>query len=272
MSRKKFNPENDIIKRTLINAVRLERAEVKNFGKYPYCVPAIRHLERLEFHPAITFFVGENGTGKSTLLEAIAIQLGFNAEGGHDGLQFQTRDSHSGLYEQLRLERGVGKSLDYFFLRAESFYNVASEVERLEEEFPSKGIPFAAYGGKSLHAQSHGEAFMSLLVNRLKGNGIYLFDEPEAALSPQRQLGVLTLLERLVRRRSQLIIATHPPILLAYPNARIYQFAEDGIKEIKYTETEHYQITKDFLNRHERMLEILLSPENEELPLKERGP
>ncbi|MGA2871951.1 MAG: AAA family ATPase, partial [Verrucomicrobiota bacterium] len=144
----------------------------------------------------------------------------------------------------------------------ESFYNLATQIEELG------GVH--GYDGKSLHAQSHGEAFRSLLANRLKGNGIYLFDEPEAALSPQRQLSVLTLLQQLVHRQSQLIIATHSPILLAYPNACIYQFAEDGINEIKYTDTEHYQIAKDFLNRHERMLEILLADENQELPLKEK--
>lgn len=262
-------PYAPIIKRSLLNAVRLERDAVKSFNEYPFCVPAIRHLDRLEFHPAVTFFVGENGSGKSTLLEAVAVKLGFNAEGGGGGLQFSTHDTHSALYECLRLERGIGKPSDNFFLRAESFYNVASELEKTEREFPSNN-PFRAYGGKSLHAQSHGEAFLSLLTNRLQGDGIYLFDEPEAALSPQRQLSVLTLLHRLVYHQSQIIIATHSPILLAYPNARIYQFAADGITEIKYTDTEHFQITRDFLNRHERMLEILLSAEDEDLKSKER--
>ena len=266
VSRKPYAP---IIKRSLLNAIRLERDSVKNFDEYPFCVPAIRHLHRLEFHPAVTFFVGENGSGKSTLLEAVAVKLGFNAEGGGGGLQFSTRDTHSPLHDCLRLERGFGKSSDNFFLRAESFYNVASELEKIEEEFPAKS-PFRAYGGKSLHAQSHGEAFLSLLTNRLQGDGIYLFDEPEAALSPQRQLSVLTLLHRLVYHQSQIIIATHSPILLAYPDARIYQFAADGITEVKYTDTEHYQVTRDFLNRHERMLEILLSAEAEDLKSKER--
>jgi predicted ATPase len=259
-----------IIPRSFLNAVRLERGMIKNFDEYPFCVPAIRHLHSLEFHPAVTFFVGENGSGKSTLLEALAVKVGFSAEGGDGRLQFSTRDTHSPLHEYLRLERAFGKrNTDSFFLRAESFYNVASELEKIEEEFPSKG-PFRAYGGKSLHAQSHGEAFLALLTNRLQGHGIYLFDEPEAALSPQRQLSVLTLLHRLVYHKSQIIIATHSPILLAYPNAKIYRFAEDGISELKYTDTEHYQITKDFLNRHERMLEILLSAEEADLKSKER--
>jgi len=243
---------------------------VENFDEYPFCIPAIRHLDRLEFHPAVTFFVGENGAGKSTLLEAIAVKIGFSPEGGDGKLQFATRDTHSPLHERLRIERVFGsRNTDSYFLRAESFYNVASELEKIEDEFPSKG-PFRAYGGKSLHAQSHGEAFLSLLANRLQGDGIYLFDEPEAALSPQRQLSVLTLLHRLVYHQSQVIIATHSPILLAYPNAWIYQFDMDGIKEIKYRDTEHYQITKNFLNRHERMLEILLAAEDEDLKSKER--
>ena len=251
-----------IIKRSLLNAVRLERGAVESFEKYPFCVPAIRHLHRLEFHPAVTFFVGENGSGKSTLLEAIAVKLGFNAEGGSKNFNFATRETHSNLNEFIKVERGISHPTDNYFLRAESFYNLASQIDDLNVGF--------SYGDKSLHEQSHGEAFLSLLSNRLQGDGVYLFDEPEAALSPQRQLSVLTLLHRLVYHQSQLIIATHSPILLAYPNARIYQFTESGIKEIKYTETEHYQVTKDFLNRHERMLEILLSAEDEDLKSKER--
>jgi predicted ATPase len=250
------------IKRTFLNAVRLERELVKSFDEYPFCVPAIQHLERLEFHPAVTFFIGENGSGKSTLLEAMAVKLGFNAEGGSKNFNFATRETHSNLHEFIRLERGIGHPADNYFLRAESFYNLATQIEDLGVEY--------GYGKKSLHHQSHGEAFLSLLLNRLQGDGLYLFDEPEAALSPQRQLSVLTLLHRLVYHQSQMVIATHSPILLAYPNARIYQFSPDGIAEVKYTETEHYQVTKDFLNRHERMLEILLTAEAKDLKSKER--
>jgi predicted ATPase len=260
----KSNPKaGDVkIKRTFLNAVRLERASVNSFDEYPFCVPAIRHLERLEFHPAVTFFIGENGSGKSTLLEAMAVKLGFNAEGGGKNFNFATRETHSSLHEFIRVERGVGHPTDNYFLRAESFYNLATRIEELDVTY--------GYGNKSLHAQSHGEAFLSLLANRLQGDGVYLFDEPEAALSPQRQLSVLTLLHRLVYHQSQLVIATHSPILLAYPNARIYQFSENGINEVKYAETEHYQITRDFLNRHERMLEILLAEEDADLKSKER--
>ena len=241
--------------RRYFEAVRLERELVTDFTKYPFSIPSIRHLTRLEFHPAVTFFIGENGAGKSTLLEAIAVKAGFSAEGGDKQLQFGTHDTHSPLHDCLRLERGFGKPTDGFFLRAESCYNVASELERL-------GSAFRGYGGKSLHQQSHGESFLAVMKERLQGGGVYLFDEPEAALSPQRQLSVLTLMHRLIHHQSQLIIATHSPILLAYPNARIFQFAEDGISEVKYTETEHFLITKDFLNRHERMLGILLDSED----------
>lgn len=254
------------LQRAYFNAIRLERDRVASFGGYPFSIPSIRHLTRLEFHPAVTFFIGENGSGKSTLLEAIAVKAGFSAEGGDRQLQFGTHDTHSPLHDALCLERSFEKPTDGFFLRAESFYNVASELERVEEETPTpSGIPFRAYGGKSLHRQSHGESFLAVLKERLQGGGVYLFDEPEAALSPQRQLSVLTLMHRLVHHRSQLIIATHSPILLAYPNSRIYQFTGEGIAEVQYTETEHYQITKDFLNRHERMLEILLTAEDEHL-------
>lgn len=249
------------LKGSFLNAIRLERDLVPHSDQYPFSIPAIRNLDRLEFHPAVTFFIGENGSGKSTLLEAIAMKLNFNPEGGGKNFNFATRETHSNLHEHLTLER-FGHFTDGYFLRAESFYNLATQVDDL-------GVTYG-YGKKSLHKQSHGEAFLSLLTNRLQGDGVYLFDEPEAALSPQRQLSVLTLIHRMVFHRSQLVIATHSPILLAYPQARIYSFSEDGISEVKYEETDHYQITKDFLNRPERMLEILLSEEEKDLKAKER--
>lgn len=242
-------------------AFRLQREKVPDFDRYPFNMPAIRTLDRLALHPAVTFFVGENGSGKSTLLEALAIKLRFNAEGGSRNFDFATRETHSDLHEFLQLERSHHFT-DGWFLRAESFYNVASQIDELGAAH--------SYGGQSLHAQSHGEAFLSLLTNRLQGDGIYLFDEPEAALSPQRQLSVLPLLHRLVYHRSQLVIATHSPILLAYPHARILEFGEQGIREIAYTDTEHYRVTKDFLNRPERMLELLLGDEEADLKAKAR--
>jgi predicted ATPase len=250
-----------IIKRTFLQAIRLESELVPSFEEYPFSIPAVRHLERLEFHPAITFFIGENGSGKSTLLEAIATKYGFNAEGGSKNFNFATHESHSDLHEYIRLER-IHRPTDGFFLRAESFYNVATQIDDLGVE--------RAYGGRSLHRQSHGEAFLALLQHRFQGDGLYLLDEPEAALSPQRQLSVLALFHRLIYHRSQLVIATHSPILLAYPNARIYLFSETGISQVNYTDTEQYQITKDFLNRHDRLLELLLSAEDEDLESKRR--
>ncbi len=254
-----------------VTALRLRREEVPNFSAYPFAIPAIRSLDRLELHPAVTFFIGENGSGKSTLLEALAVKLKFNPEGGSRDHQISVRATHSNLHEYLVAERSLRHPTDGWFLRAESFYNVATESELVEEEFPAPAhLKFMAYGGKSLHAQSHGESFLALLANRLQGDGVYLFDEPEAALSPQRQLSVLTLLHRLVYHRSQLVIATHSPILLSYPHARIYEFGEHGLRETRYEDTEHFRITRDFLNRHERMLEILLGEEEADLKSKER--
>lgn len=238
---------------------------------WPFTIPAVRalaELGRLELHPAVTFFIGENGSGKSTLLEAIARKAGFSPEGGWKKGATENIAASSPLDGALRLARN-GYPSDGWFLRAENFYNIATELEELDKmEFCAHG--FAAYGGTSLHQQSHGEAFLALLLNRLQGDGLYLFDEPEAALSPQRQLAVLTLLHRLVYHRSQLIIATHSPILLAYPHARIYEFSGDGLREVKYTDTEHFNVTRDFLNRHEKMLEILLGEEEQDLRGKDR--
>src|SRR6266576_6168816 len=172
-----------IIKKTFVQAVRLERDSISSYEHYPFCIPAVRHLERLEFHPAVTFFIGENGSGKSTLLEAIAVALGFNAEGGSKNFRFGTRSSHSELHRFLRVAKGFPHPRDGFFLRAESFFNVATEIEKLDSE-PGGGPPIGpAYGERALHEQSHGEAFIALMVNRFHGEGLYLLDEPEAALS-----------------------------------------------------------------------------------------
>lgn len=217
---------------------------------FPFSLPVVRALERLVLHPNVTFVVGENGSGKSTLLEAIAVGMGFNAEGGSQNFNFATRASHSSLHEHLRLVRSIERPRDGFFLRAESFYNVASEIERLAVG--------QAYGGKSLHDQSHGEAFLSLFMNRFGRDSFYVLDEPEAALSPQRQLALLSRLHDLVEEHSQFVIATHSPILMAYPNAIIYECGEHGIRPVAYEETEHYRVTRDFLANPARMLKILM--------------
>ncbi len=249
-----------------LRQIRLKRDDVPSFDRYPFALPAVRHLETLDFHPRVTFFIGENGSGKSTLLEAIAVAMGFNAEGGSRNFSFGTRDSHSELHRYLRLSKGIVRPRDGFFLRAESFFNVATEIERLDEE-PSFGPPvISSYGGVSLHEQSHGESFLALLMNRFGCEGLYLLDEPEAALSPQRQLSVLTRLHELTADGSQFVIATHSPILMAYPEATIYNFTPAGVEQVAYTDTEHYRVTRDFLLRPQRMLDILLdrSPDRDD--------
>src|ERR1043165_755651 len=249
-----------MISRQYISEIRLKRDEVASFDRYPFSLAAVRPLETLELHPAVTFVVGENGSGKSTLLEAIAVACGFNAEGGSKNFRFGTRESHSELHRFLRVARGVARPRSGFFLRAESFFNVATEIEKLDAE-PGGGPPIApSYGERSLHEQSHGESFLALLVNRFHGEGLYLLDEPEAALSPSRQLSVITRIHDLVRERSQFIIATHSPILMAYPDAYIYSFSAEGIEKIEYQDTEHYRITRDFLANPQRMLRLLLAP------------
>lgn len=225
-----------------------------DFTEYPYSIPAVRELSELCMHPDVTFFVGENGTGKSTVLEAIALAMGFSPEGGTRNFHLKTAETVSPLHEALRLARGFRKPKDGYFLRAESFYNVASFMDDIGY--------LDGYGGKSLHARSHGESFMTLLTQKFRGKGLYLLDEPEAALSPNRQLAALAAIHQLVQDESQFIIATHSPILLAYPNARILQFDASGIYEVAFEDTEHYAVTRDFLNHYPRRLEQLLG-ENE---------
>ncbi|MBC5648858.1 AAA family ATPase [Christensenella tenuis] len=238
------------------------RADKKKELKQSYLasIPALQKLDALSLSKPVTFFVGENGSGKSTFLEGIAVASGFNAEGGSKNFTFSSRDTHSKLHEYLRIARGIPFAKDGFFLRAESFYNVASNVDEMEEEgagFSSSSL-YDSYGGVSLHAQSHGESFIALVQNRFWGNGLYILDEPEAALSPARQLALLALIHGLVRKNSQFIIATHSPILMAYPDADIFVLDETGIQKTPYERTEHYFITKRFLDQPQRMLEELL--------------
>jgi predicted ATPase len=254
-----------VISTQYLCAVHLKREEVPSFDEYPFHLPAVRELHTLELHPAVTFLIGENGTGKSTLLEAIAVAWGFNAEGGSRNFRFATRSSHSELHHYLRLHRGARRAHDGYFLRAESFFNVATEIERIDgmdmATAPPLGRPIREfYGGGSLHEQSHGESFFTLLTERFTGGGLYLLDEPEAALSPTRQMAALVRIHDLVTRlQSQLIIATHSPILMAYPNATILLLDEEGIRPVAYEETEHYVVTREFLANPERMLRELLA-------------
>lgn len=239
-----------------VSRVTLLRERVPSFDHYPFSLPAIRPLRHLDLHPRITFVIGENGSGKSTLLEAIAVSLGFNAEGGSKNFRFGTRHSHSILHRYLRVARGIRTPRDGYFLRAESFFNVGTEIEKLDEG-PGGPPIIDSYGGRSLHEQSHGESFMALVDRRFGGKGLYLLDEPEAALSPQRQLALLSRMHDLILDDSQFVIATHSPILMAYPGALIYQCGAGGVERVAYEDTEHVQVTRSFLAHPQRMLDVL---------------
>ncbi len=241
-----------------LRAVRLVRDSVRDFEVYPFSIPSIRALDEIELDANVTFLIGENGSGKSTLIEAIAVLAGFNAEGGSKNFRFGTRRSDSCLHQFMRPVRGVRRPHDGFFLRAESYFNVGTEIERLDAEPSGGGRIIDNYGGVSLHEQSHGESFLALATHRFRGHGLYILDEPEAALSPQRQLTLLSIIHDLVEERaSQFVIATHSPILMAYPNALIYQLGSNGIERVAYADTEHYRITRDFLNSPERYFNTL---------------
>ncbi|MBR6706943.1 MAG: AAA family ATPase [Clostridia bacterium] len=228
-------------------------------------LPVIRHLSEygIEFHKQVTFFVGENGSGKSTLVEALAISQGFNPEGGTKNFSFSTENSHSELWEYLRVARGFLYPKDGFFLRAESFYNVATNIDQMDRE-PGPGRPVILnYGGRSLHRQSHGESFLALAEFRFSGHGLYILDEPEAALSPRGTIRLMRNMDRLVKNDSQFIISTHSPMLLTFPGAEVLQIREVGIESLPYRETEHYRTALRFLQNPESALEdIFGSPDD----------
>jgi len=247
-----------------LRQVELERQRVPSFEVYPFNLEVVKQLRTLSFHPKVTYLVGDNGMGKSTLMEAIAVAWGFNPEGGTINFTFSTAASHSELHEYIRLVRGTRRPKDGFFFRAESYYNLATVVDALDRE-PSFGPPLIdSYGGKSLHEQSHGESFFATFLYRFGGRGLYILDEPEAALSPLRQLSMLARIHELVEQGSQFIIATHSPILMAYPEATIYNLTPDGIEEKELEETEHFIIMKQFMNNRERMLAELMGDGDED--------
>lgn len=233
-------------------------------NSYLNSLPAVNWLKehRLMLDTPVTFLVGENGSGKSTLLEAIAVSCGFNAEGGTRNFTFSTRATHSELGEYITVAKRRYPR-DGFFLRAESFYNVATNIDEMDESPSLGGNLIDSYGGVSLHKQSHGESFLALVQNRFGGHGLYILDEPEAALSPTRQLTLLGEMHQLVRMQSQFIIATHSPILMAYPGARIYLLDETGIRLVHYQETEHYQMTRRFLDDPDRMFRYLFAEDGD---------
>ena len=237
-----------------IRSLSVDRASIGDPGAYPFAIPALADLSELELDPYVTFLTGANASGKSTLIEAIAVAAGMNPEGGGRNFTFETRATHSALGDVIRLVRGIRRPRTDFFLRAESFYTLASAVEQLGVE--------NGYGGRSLHEQSHGQSFLTILSERFRPDGLYLLDEPESALSPQGQLAMLRRLYELVDDGSQFVIATHSPILLSFPLARIYELSEKGISTVAYDDAETVELYRSFLAAPDGFLHHLSADES----------
>lgn len=254
-----YKKSTPILDGPILDRIKVTFGQNIDTNEYPFSLPLIQNLQEIEFPAQVTFFVGENGAGKSTILEAIANKAGFGAEGGSKNFSFKTSQekfytSAQQLADCFTLSWRQ-KPRDGYFFRAESFFNVANYVDEIAQ---SDQRMYDAYGGKSLHEQSHGEGFLSFFKNRMGNGGFYILDEPEAAFSPQRQLSLLAMIHDLCKNsHAQFIIATHSPLLLAYPNATIYSCDGTILKTIAYTETEHYQITKRFLDNPEKYLQYL---------------
>ena len=226
----------------MIKKITLEKDKIKSQNIYPFNIEIVKNFTELNLDKPVTFFVGENGIGKSTFIEAIAVSLGLPAEGGTENFRYETKNTTSNLSDYIKIPK-YNKPKTKFFLRAESFYNFSSEVDNI-------GVR-GSYGG-SLHECSHGEAFLQLIQNRFTDHGLYILDEPEAALSPQRQLSLLYLIDQLVKEGSQFIIATHSPILISYRDGKILDLNQN-FKEIKYKDSEIYSLYKMYLERPEEM-------------------
>lgn len=229
-----------------------EHVPSDKLNEYPYSIPVVKQLEELELTERVTIIIGENGSGKSTLIEAIAQGLGFSPEGGSKDFNVKTaEEDYTVLHNHFKYIRSYKRPQDYYFLRAESFYNIASYMDEVRS--------YDEYGGKSLHWRSHGEAFMAVLTGRLRGKGLYIFDEPEAALSPQRQLTAIAQIHKVVQDDSQVIMATHSPIFMAYPGAQIL-FIQDGkLVEQKFEETDHFKTYDLFFKGHATLMDKLLN-------------
>jgi len=237
-----------------VRSLVVKREQITDPNAYPFSIPALRELEELALDPAVTFFVGENGSGKSTLVEAIAIAAKLNPEGGSRFVTLKTADAHSGLHRHMRLVRGRRRIRDGYFLRAESFFNVATYFEQMEKEHPGALTP---YGGKSLHAQSHGESFLALIGNRFGADSFFVLDEPEAALSLRGQLALMRRMYELIAQGSQFVVSTHSPVLLGYPAATIYALSDGGIARIAYEQTDNYTLTRSFLDDRDQFFRHL---------------
>ncbi len=226
-------------------------APISARNRYPLNIPAIANTETLPLDPCISIIIGENGAGKSTLIEAMAVAAGFNAEGGSKNFRFETRSTESVLHEYIEMVRGARKEADGYFLRAECMYNVATQLEKLDAYKAPGPKLTASYGGTSLHNQSHGESFFSVVSNRFGADSFYILDEPESALSPIRQLYLLGQMHNLIEKKAcQFIMATHSPILMNYPGALVYRLSKTGIDVVIPKETDQYSIYRDFMYDH----------------------
>lgn len=247
-----------MIDHKFIQSVSIDWCRIEQ-DSYLHGIEAVRGIESLDFEKDITFFVGENGTGKSTLIEAIAVACGFNPEGGTMNYRFSTYDDVSELSDAIRITKGYRRARSNYFFRAESFFNVASKAEDYRDVTP-KELFYRRYGGKALHEQSHGESFLAYFQS-FDQEGLYIMDEPEAALSPQRQLTLFIQIVKMAEKGSQFIIASHSPILLGIPGADIISFDDGRVRRCSYEETESYQVMEMFINNRERLVERLLNGE-----------
>lgn len=242
-----------------LKSIHIEKPQGKEANQFPFTIPAVKSIDYLDFHPDVTFLVGENGSGKSTILEAIAVNLKLPRMGGDKNFDFDSKYGNSQLNDHLKCQKSHNRPQNMYFLRAESMYEKANmTMQKLVELNQTEG--YYAKTSRMVHTRSHGETFMSLMTTQLKESGLYLLDEPEAALSATRLLSALVRMEDLVNAESQFIIATHSPILLSYPRSRIYLFDEAGCRQVSFEETEHFRVTKDFLNNYPKRIQQLLRP------------